>query len=218
MFRNPRIIVVGALAALGLSACQTAPEVKPDPVVVEAPKPKEQSAEEAFAEAVKAFDANKLDEAKALFTKVAEKAPDSVGAHFNLGFIAEKQGQVAQAAGHYEAAHKLDPTHTPTLLNLGRVYRLQGKFDQAISLYEAALKQPGREYDVQLLNNLAVAQRLAKKYEDAEASLRKLLSRTKNNPDAYKNLALVYYDQGRYRLAEINYGEAKKLDEKDLGD
>lgn len=217
MSRSPRIIVIGALAALGLTGCATVPEKKPEPVVVEAPKPKEIAPDALFAEAVKALEENKLDEAKAALTRVLEKHPENVAARYDLGVIAEKQGSVAEAASHYEAALKLDPNHTPSLLNVGKVYRLQGRFNQAIALYEAALKQPGREYDVKLLNNLAVSYRLAKQYDKAEEALRKLLSRTKDNPDAYKNLALVYYDQGNYRLAEFISGTARKLDEKDPG-
>jgi tetratricopeptide (TPR) repeat protein len=217
MFRNLRIIVVGALVALGLAGCKSGPEVKPDSAVTVEESPKDTSADKLFARGVVAFEADKLDEARELFEEVTKKAPQSVSAFYNLGVIAERQGQVGPAAAHYEAALAVDAEHTPTLLNLGKVYRLQGRFDQAITLYEAALKLPGREYDVALLNNLAVSYRLAKRYEDAEKALRRLLSRTKDNADAYKNLALVYYDQGRYKLAEFVSGTAKKLDEKDPG-
>ena len=105
----------------------------------------------------------------------------------------------------------------PTLLNLGKIYRLQDKFTEAIALYDEALKDPANEYDVELNNNLTVAYRLAKKYDRAEATARKVLSRTKNNADAYKNLSLIYFDQGNYRLAEFISANARKLDDKDPG-
>ena len=212
---------IAALSAVALGVgCTTAPEVKPDPtpVVVAPPEPpKEKGADERFADAVKAFDAGNLDEAAEQFGRVLEKAPDNVSAQYNLGVIAERKGDMAAARTAYEKAHKLDAEHTPTLLNLGKVYRLSGQFDQAIALYETALALPGREFDVQLLNNLAVSYRLAKQFDKAEGALRKLLSRTKDNPEAYKNLALVYYDQGNYRLAEFISANARKLDEKDPG-
>jgi tetratricopeptide (TPR) repeat protein len=111
----------------------------------------------------------------------------------------------------------VDDSKAATLLNLGRVYRLQDRFDNAIALYEGALKDPANEYDVELNNNLTVAYRLAKKYAQAEATARKVLARTKDNPDAYKNLALIYFDQGNFRLAEFISANAKKLDDKDPG-
>ena len=44
-----------------------------------------------------------------------------------------------------------------------------------------------------------------------------MLARTKDNADAYKNLALIYFDQGNYRLAEFISANARKLDDKDPG-
>lgn len=212
-----RIPLAAAVAFCALAACTTT-EVKKDKVVV-APTlpPKVETPDETFALAVKAFDAKKYDEAEALFSKVLEKVPDNVSANYDLGVIAERKGDIARAQKQYEAAHKLDPSHEPTLLNLGKIYRLQLKLDKAMALYEAALQLPGNAYDVQLLNNLTVTYRLAKQYDKAEATVRKLLSRTKNNPDAYKNLSLIYFDQGNYRLAEFITGTARKLDDKDPG-
>lgn len=206
------------IGGTGLVGCTTVKEeVKKEEVVVAPPKPVEKTSKELFAEAVAAFDAGKYDEARAGFEKVAAKVPTNVVLHYNLGVIAEKQGRLADAVTEYEAANKLDPKHKPTLLNLGRAYRLQDKFEQAIALYEAALKDPANEYDVELNNNLTVAYRLAKKYAQAEATARKVLARTKDNPDAYKNLALIYFDQGNFRLAEFISANAKKLDDKDPG-
>jgi tetratricopeptide (TPR) repeat protein len=211
-------IALTALAALGLTACATAPA--PTPVVAppaEPPAPTKNNGDELFSQAVQAFDARKFDEAEQLFSQVLEREPNNVSAAYDLGVVSERKGDFRRAQERYEAAHKLDPHHTPTLLNLGRVYRLLGQFDLAIALYEKALKAPGREFDAQLLNNLAVSYRLAKRYDKAEETLRKLLSRTADNPEAYKNLALLYYDQGNYRLAEFISSTARKLDEKDPG-
>jgi tetratricopeptide (TPR) repeat protein len=202
-----------------LAGCASAPEVKPDPVATQAaaPKPVEKTTDERFNAGIAAFDAGKLDEAEEVFNALVRKEPAHVNAQYNLGVIAERQGNLGKAEKAYEAAHAINPGHTPTLLNLGKVYRLQDKFDQAIALYEKALKEPGREHDTGLLNNLTVAYRLAKKFDLAEATARKVLARTKDNADAYKNLALIYFDQGNYRLAEFISANAKKLDDKDPG-
>ncbi len=208
-------LVVAGTTVVGCTAAKE--EVKKDDTVVAPPKAVEKSSKEVFADSVKAFDAGNLDAAKDGFTKIAARVPGNAVVQYNLGVINERQGKVAEAVKYYEAAHKLDPKHKATLLNLGRAYRLQDKFDAAIALYEAALKEPGNEFDVELNNNLTVAYRLAKKYPEAEATARKVLARTKDNPDAYKNLALIYFDQGNYRLAEFISANAKKLDDKDPG-
>lgn len=206
------------IALAALAACTPVKEeVKPDPALTAQPKAKEKTSQDVFADAVADFDAGKLDEAREAFSKLATKLPQNAVLQFNLGVIAERQGRLADAIAAYETAHKLDAHHKPTLLNLGRAYRLQDKFAQAIALYEEALKDPGNEYDVDINNNLTVAYRLAKKYDRAEATARKVLARTRDNPDAYKNLSLIYFDQGNYRLAEFISANARKLDDKDPG-
>ena len=209
--------VLLALVALVGSGCATTTPAPVATASAEPPLPREKSPDQLFAAAVLAFDAQKYDEAEAFFTDVLKRAPDNVSAAYNLGMVSERRGDFRQAKARYEAAHALDPGHTPTLLNLGKVYRLQARFDQAIALYEQALKLPGRQFDPQLLNNLTVSYRLARQYEKAIQTVQKLLARTRDNPEAYKNLALIYYDQGNYRLAEFISGTARKLDERDPG-
>lgn len=205
-------------AAVAVSACTTVKEeVKPEATVAAPTTVQAKTAKEQFAEGVSAFDAGRLDDAKRAFVAVAKKATGSAGVQYNLGLVTERQGELAEAVSYYEAAHRIDPKHKPTLLNLGRAYRLQDRFDDAIALYEEALKDPANEYDVELNNNLAVAYRLSKKFAQAEAAARRVLARTKDNPDAYKNLALIYFDQGNYRLAEFISANARKLDDKDPG-
>lgn len=212
MMRN---VALGVLASAIFWGCATVQEVKPQTPV--APAKAAKTTRDIFQESVAAFDAGKFDEARAGFETVAAKLPQNVVAQFNLGVIAERQGRVEDASKHYESAHRLDPKHKSTLLNLGRVYRLRDQFEKAIALYEEALKVSGYEYDVELNNNLTVAYRLAKKFAQAEATAKKVLARTKDNPDAYKNLSLIYFDQGNYRLAEFISANAKKLDDKDPG-
>ncbi len=214
--RATALIALPICAFLGCKSAEQA--VVPDPNLAQAAAPpKVRTADELFSEAIAQFDAQKYDEAAKSFTALLEKQPTLVNARYNLGVIAERQGDLGRAEAAYQAAHKLDAGHVPTLLNLGKVYRLRDSFDKAIALYEEALKIPGKEYDVALLNNLTVAYRLAKQFGKAEATVRKVLSRTKDNPDAYKNLALIYYDQGNFRLAEFISANAKKLDDKDPG-
>jgi tetratricopeptide (TPR) repeat protein len=219
MRTSMKIVRVAALASVSLFlACPPAAvEVKKDPTNLPPPKPKEKTIQELFQDALSAFDAAKYDDARAAFTALEKRVPNNVVIEFNLGVIAERQGKIAEAVGFYETAHKLDGKHKPTLLNLGRAWRLQDKFTEAIALYEEALGNPANEFDVDLNNNLTVAYRLAKKYDRAEATARKVLSRTKDNPDAYKNLALIYFDQGNFRLAEFISANARKLDDKDPG-
>lgn len=170
-----------------------------------------------FGEGIAAFDAGKLDEAEKKFKAVLERSPGQVNAQYNLGVIAERRGDLAAAQKAYEQAQELEPRHHNSLINLGKVYRLRGAPEKAVTLFEHALKAPGMDSDVFLLNQLAASYRLVKDYPKAEATARRALAQDPKNAEAYKTLALVYYDQGNYRLAEFVSGNARKLSEKDPG-
>jgi tetratricopeptide (TPR) repeat protein len=225
-------------AALALSACATtaqqqrlAPEPRPVPVATEsqpapavaeqtAPAPqrsKDDPAEALFVQAVAAYDAGRLDEAREGFEGVLKRAPQSLNAQFNLGLIAERQGRLADAQAAYEKVRFLEPGHVPMLLNLGRLYRQQERYPEAIALYEAGLKSAGNEHQAAVLNNLSTAYRLAGKAPQAEATARRVLARHPGDAEAHKNLALAYYDQGRFRLAETVLTQAGKDAEQDPG-
>lgn len=47
-------------------------------------------------------------QAAALYRKVLKLVPNEAGAHYNLGAILRKQGNLAAARAQYEAAHRLD--------------------------------------------------------------------------------------------------------------
>ncbi len=209
-------------AALGgcalVLACKTAPPPRPAPSMVAAPVAlPEPSAANFFAQAIASFDAGNLKQARELFSKALAKEPKLVNAQYNLGLIAEQEGDFKLAQASYEAAMEIDPHHRPSVLNLGRIYRSKEDYSKAIALYERALQEEEGAPDLAILNNLAATYRLAKKYSPAEATIQKILGRDANNLDAYKTLILVYYDQGRMRLAELVAANAKRISDRDPG-
>lgn len=167
------------------------------------------------AEGIKALAANDLSRAKVELEKAVAKDPKLVIAHYNLGYIAQAQGDLDTASKHYEAVLKEEPSNRAAVLNQGKVLRDQQRFDAGVALFERA--QADSPYDADYLNNLASFYRLSGKLDKANETLRKLLSRTKDNPQAYKNLALVAYSGEQYRLAEFVGANTKKLLGEDPG-
>ncbi|RKH14041.1 tetratricopeptide repeat protein [Corallococcus sp. CA053C] len=226
-FRTKRMLLAGAFAFAFTTACATGP--RPTPVAMNAvekpaatvpttPAPvvaEKGDANNLFAEALKAYEAGDLDTARKGFEQVVAKEPQALNAQFNLGVIAEKQGRPADARAAYEKVLFLNPAHTPSVMNLGLMHRHDGQLDEAIALYTKALQTPGHEHDEPVLNGLAATYRLAGKLDEAEATGRRVLARSKDNPEAYKTLALVAYDRGQYRLAELLIINARKVAEKD---
>ncbi|RKH16047.1 tetratricopeptide repeat protein [Corallococcus sp. CA047B] len=226
-FRTKRMFLAGAFAFAFTTACATGPRPthvamnaveKPAAIVptTHAPEVAQKgSVDNLFAEAFKAYEAGNLDAARKGFEQVVAKEPKTLNAQFNLGVIAEKQNRPADARAAYEKVLFLDPAHTPSVMNLGLMHRHEGQLDEAIALYSKALQTPGHEHDEPVLNGLAATYRLAGKLDEAEATGRRVLARSKDNPEAYKTLALVAYDRGQYRLAELLVINARKVAEKD---
>src|SRR4051812_18273261 len=103
--------LLAGLLLLGAAACTTTEAVVIKPVEdpnKPPPPPKEKTPQELFDQGVAAVDANKLDEAKASFTKLIEKQPTLVSAQYNLGVVSERQGNLLEAEKYYEEAHKQD--------------------------------------------------------------------------------------------------------------
>lgn len=212
-------MLLGAGLGTGCRAVQTRkPPLIPPPTPAAAPSPvNEKSAEQLFSLGIAAFEGGQDDEARSLFTQALERSSGMVNAQYNLGVIAERQGDLRQAATEYQAALRIDDSHLPSILNLGRIELLNGEYEKAIALFESGSQQPTKEHELALLNNLAAAYRLAKNYSKAEATSRAVLAKHGANVNALKNLALVFYAQGRYRLAELVETNAAKVNPKDPG-
>lgn len=205
-------LIPAAILAL-LTACRT-PEVKPDARLHADAAP---AGEESLRAGVAAFNAGKLPEAVGWFEKAVEKDPRAASARYSLALSYERTGQLSKAQAAYEALLELAPDHRAAMLSLGRVYRMQDQAAQAVAWYERVARAPGQSDDVELLNALSAAYRAARDFPRAEATARRVLARAEGNLEAQKNLALIYYDQGSYLLAELMISSAMKLSEKDPG-
>lgn len=199
------------------SGCASVDPLRAPRPAADTPQVPGRSTEVVAREAALDFDAGRLAEAQESFGELARRAPNNATVQFDLGLIAEQQGRPAQAVERYEAARAIDPRHRPTLLNLGRAYCAAGRAEAAVALYEEVLKDAGLLGDLELTTNLAVAYRLSKRFDDAEIAARRVLARARDNPRAYQTLALVAYDQGQLRKAELLAIHAQGLDARDPG-
>ncbi|HZH03472.1 MAG TPA: tetratricopeptide repeat protein [Myxococcaceae bacterium] len=178
------------------------------------PPPEPLDPKRAFEQGVAAFQAGRYADAATAFQAGWDRTRDPRAAS-NLGLSYERLGRLDEAEKAYRSARKEAPEHRAAILGLGRVYRLQGKAGDAVGLYEEALKTPDGSRDGAFFSGLAAALRSNKRYPEAEAAARKALARNKDDPEAYKTLALLYLDQGKYRLAELTCASALKLNDKD---
>ena len=212
--RNIRVLAVLAAAAFLTTGCpETKEVVKPDKMltVIKVSQP-----EEFYNQGVDALAANQPDRALASFreavSRIKEDPQKLVDAHYNIGAMLLKKGDLAGARKAFTDALKLKPDHRDALVNLGVVLKRGQDYAGAIKHYREALKKVPR--DPLIMNNLIVAYRLNKQYAEAEKTGHRLLARAPSNVEAYKNMTLIYYDQGKYEMAELLCINAGKMLEK----
>ena len=220
--KTPRLLLaLGLLAAI--TGCATT-ESKPEHVAVveapvsEAPKPKLDSTAALVADGTKLLKEGRATDAKAKFEAALVKDGGSADAKVGLAQADLKLGDFAGAKAILTELQKAQPDSRPVVLLLGLLHKEQGDFKAGISLYEKELekqKAAGAAPDAEMLNNLITMYRMSKDYDEAIKACTTLLSRDPTNNDALKNLSLVYFDQGKFDLAETIAVNSLKLNDKD---
>ncbi len=207
-----KVSLAGSLLVLGsmLGACAGTPP-PPPPKKVDKPVAKAEPADP-FLAAGQRFADGDWAGALSAYDSILAKDPKSPAARFNRAVTLERLGRTAEARASYEAVLADTPDHEESVLNLGALLRAEGKAKEATQLYTKYLK--ANPWKSRVLNNLAVLHREAKQYDKAIESVRTLLMRDQGNVDAYKNLALIYFDQGKHKLAQTILGNALQMAEK----
>lgn len=87
-----------------------------------------------------------LEEARAAFQAEQKINPEDAACDFQLGQIAQVQGQAPEAKAHFERALELSPNFVQALLALGKIETQERHWDKAIALLaRAAELQPSNE-------------------------------------------------------------------------
>ncbi|MDX2472168.1 MAG: tetratricopeptide repeat protein, partial [Candidatus Krumholzibacteria bacterium] len=106
--------------------------------------------------------------------RALELDPGSAHAYSTLGSIAVAEGDLADAAIHFQRALELDPTSTVVLGNSSALLKSLGRLDEAIALDEEVVRRD--PVNVSWLFNLAAAKHWNGQYDESIALLRTVLS------------------------------------------
>ena len=132
--------------------------------------------------------------------------PDDAWTHNDLGLSLQKQGQLAEAAAHFQRALKLDPDFVVAHNNLAMTLAEQGKLDDAISSYQRALALKPNEPTTHFLLGLALAAQ--GKLSDAMSHYQRALAIKPDYVEALNNVANLFEKQDRLDDAVIHYRRA----------
>lgn len=201
------------LCALGMcmSACATETVAhKPSAPVVKAADPR---AARLYLEAVKLMNTQGQDDkAIASFQQALTIDGELWEAHYNLGVLLRRRGELRQALPHFKRAHELDRAAGEPLIALAETQHALGERDEAADLLSEYMTDHPDADLVRLALTAVLRERGA--YDDALASARKALVRNPSSVPGLLEIGRVYRAKGDFDVAELVFQKALALEPK----
>ncbi|HOW51295.1 MAG TPA: tetratricopeptide repeat protein [bacterium] len=154
---------------------------------------------------IAALNKGDLVKAKLQIIKAIELAPLVPYYHNHLGLVYLQEKDFDRAKAFFEAAHQLDNTYSDALNNLGILYLMKGDTTKAKEYFMLVLADQIYPYPHYAETNLGRASRLEKNYLEAEKHLLRALQIKGTHCDAYKELALMFDEQGLHDKSIENF-------------
>lgn len=166
-----------------------------------------------FQRAFSLHEAERLDEASALYRQIVELAPKNIESLYNLGLIAHSRGELAEAIRSYRRVLEIVPEHVLTLASLGKACRDQGDHECAAwSFQRIIVQEPDHAEALHELGMLAYSR---KEYDKAIGYYQKALAAAPDFGLAHYNLGVALYHAGRCEEAVEAYRAAARIHPED---
>ena len=160
-------------------------------------------------------DQAELEEAEVFLVQATKKSKDA-RPWFELGIVQNRRGDDLGAESSLSRAVELEPGNSLYQYAYGEMLRINKRYDEAIEAYRKAteLVPPHPKASSKLGLALYEAQRLG----EAELFLTDAIRNDAKNPFNYYNLAIVYREQKKTKLAIEMYEKFLELADKDDGE
>lgn len=122
---------------------------------------------------------------------------------FESSFVHEASGETAQALNDALNILRLDPNYYVANLRVGWLYYLEGRYDDAIDFYEKASRD--RPLAIEPMLGQMLPLMAAEQWTEASELGEQILLRAPGHYTAATRLAYIYFVQGKYRQAEVQY-------------
>jgi tetratricopeptide (TPR) repeat protein len=203
----------GVLAIAWLLGACAASIVEPKAPV--GPPPADPRAARVYLDGVKliaANDAASEQRAIAAFEEALRIDPKLWEAHYNLGVLYRRRGEIRKALPHLQAAHALDPAAGEPLIALAEAQHALGDHDTAAKLLNEYLQGHAESNQVRIA--LTALLREQGEYDQALSSAREALVRDPANVQALLEVGRVYKAKGDLDVAELVFQKVLALDAK----
>ena len=138
-----------------------------------------------------------------LWRDAAQKAPERLRPHLNLGALYQVRGENQLAITEYEFVLKRVPKHDAALANLGSVYLALNQVDRAETILNRAITAQTHFPNVYL--NLAVVRLRQGRFEDARGLLKKAEALNPRQPMVHHNLGDIFFNERQTTQAIAEY-------------
>lgn len=166
--------------------------------------------EEQKREIIALYNANNIEEAYKMISKIMEKDRD-YEIWYLLANLSQDLGTDENAIFFLKKSILLNPEFDKAHYNLGNIYLKQYKYNSAINEYQIAIKYK-KDYPYYYYN-LGCAYYAQKEYEGAKTAFKKAIALKNDEPSFYYNLALTYKQLNKPKDAKKaldKYNEIKK--------
>ncbi|PYR96665.1 MAG: hypothetical protein DMG16_27185 [Acidobacteria bacterium] len=138
-----------------------------------------------------------------LWRDAAQKAPEKLRPHLNLGALYQVRGDNQQAIKEYEFVLKRVPKHDAALANLGSVYLALNQVDQAETMLNRAITAQTHFPNTYI--NLAVVRLRQGRFEDARRLLKEAEALNPRQPMVHHNLGDIFFNEHHTSQAIVEY-------------
>ena len=138
-----------------------------------------------------------------LWRDAAQKAPERLRPHLNLGALYQVRGENQLAITEYEFVLKRVPKHDAALANLGSVYLALNQVDRAETILNRAITAQTHFPNVYL--NLAVVRLRQGRFEDARGLLKEAEALNPRQPMVHHNLGDIFFNERQTTQAIAEY-------------
>lgn len=153
---------------------------------------------------------NRLEEAKVIYTRLVDLAPEDAEAWYMLSNINGKLGMIEEVGECCRRAIALRPDFSEAYVNLGHVYLMQEKPGEALAQYQAAARINPAVPAVYF--NMGNILRDLGRPADAVENYRKAIHYAPSLAAAHNNLGTIHFAQGAFEEAATCFQAALALD------
>jgi predicted TPR repeat methyltransferase len=151
-----------------------------------------------------------LEDAKQVYERILQVAPDHPDVVHYYGVLLHQLGRSVEAIETIERSLMLEPDRAECYSNLGIIFRALDRDDEALAAYTRAIELNPAHAEAH--NNLGVLYRFMGKPAEAEAAYRKAIESKPSYAETYHNLGVLMTGQKRHREAILCYFKVLSLE------